>query len=688
MAKLTPVDFDPFAGAAGPRLVPVEGDPFAEPKAAEPRPSAFRMDSDFKERAGLIPGQMLVGAAKDMFGSRQGAAEYLARKANEQSGLRSLVDGGAKVVTGEDGEPMIRLADGTTYRTNDPGIDSADVANIAGNVAAFWTPASWASAYSKAKGLGLVGRSLVQGGTAAATDAGIQAVANEGKINPLRTAAAAAGGAGGEVLGQALGAVASKVSQLLKSGKGSREAAMELANQAGIPQPSPEVLARLSAGLDEIKAGADPRAVLGREQFGFLYTQGQRLVDPARRDNQLVREELLRQAPGGRELFQRMGAANAEKLDDAVSGIATQLGGRGTQAPGELAAGAGTVLRNQADDLSRQVGDAYDAASKGGRAAISTDAVQSLPSRLTRSVRDFGVNPQLHPAAAKTLEQITESAAGLPPNAKGVTLQALESQRRIIGSNYGAASNPADRAAMSAIKREFDGFMDEAIETALIKGDPSALDLLKKARGLRAEFGRRFEGSADTDKFIAGILDGSRTPEEVVNIALGASQVSKAGGARFIQRLRAAANDDPTVMGNLRAAHFSRLARGRNGEPLPPGQIVRNIRETEFNNASVVKALYGPEEWARVRQLAAAIEPMLLKGDLARTSGSLERAVRMLGQRIGGGLPLVGETVQGVLAGRSYLQAGKAINAPVTQAATPVPRTATFGAAGAGEMGR
>jgi hypothetical protein len=665
----------PSAGAGtGQRmkLSQVMAPPSAE--TPEPQPSVFRTDSDFRERTGLIPGQMMWAAAKDTFGSEQGTAEYLARKANEQLG--TLREKGVKVVQGAGGEPLIELQDGTRYRLNDPGLDSADVGKLAANVAAFWTPAAWANRFGQARNLGLAGRSGTQAVTAATTDTVLQAGFDEGRVDPMRVAASGAGGAGGEVFGQVLGAVTRKVSQLLGRGVSSREAALTLAKDAGIPTPSPEILARLSSGLDEIKAGADPRAILGREQFGFLYTQGQRLADPVRRDSQLVREELLRQSPGSREVFQRMGTENAGRLDDAVARITGQFGGRGAQTPGEMAVGAGTVLRSQADDLGRQVGDAYDSAAKGSRAAVSADAIRALPDRLRGAVRDFDVNPSLTPATARTLEQIRNATAMLGSNVKGVTLGALETQRRILNNNIGATTNRADRAAMVTLKREFDGFVDEAMESALVNGDPAALDALKKARGLRAEYARRFEGGADSDRFIAGLLDGSRTPEELVGMALGATQVSKAGGARFIERLRVAAADDPAVMGNLRAAHFTRLSRGRNGETLTPGQIVRNIRETEFNNASVVKALYSPQEWAQVRKLADALEPMLLKGDLARTSGTIERAIRTLGQRIGGGLPFVGDMVQGAMAGRSYLQAGRAINAPVRMPAEALPGVA------------
>lgn len=659
----------------------------AAPAPQAPKPSLFRMDSDFRDRAPNVGvGDMLWAATRDMFGSRQGAAEYLAGQINEGRGLSSLIDGGAKVEAGEDGQPVLRLPDGTRYRMNDAGIDAADVANVAGNVAAAWMPASWAARVGQAKNLGLGARMGLQAATAAGTDAALQ-VGTEGRVDPQRTALVAAGGGFGELVGTGLGAIADRATKLLRT-RSTRDAAMDLAREAGIPQPDPKVIERMVSGLDEIKAGADPRAILGREEFKFIYTQGQRMLDPDQRLAQLTREEALRNMPGSQETFARVGRQNAERLDEAISGISTRLGAGVSETPSELAQGAGLTLRNQADALRGQIDEAYGAVAKGGRTVVAADAVRQAPDRFSAAVRDFGVNPKLHPATSETLNQLRQAAAGLGKETKGVTLQALETQRRIINSNYGAAANPADRAAMGAIKREFDSFMDEAIEKALIQGDPAALEALKRARGLRAEFSRRFEGKGDTDRFIGGLLDGSRTPEEIVNMALGSAQVSKAGGARFIDRLKAASADDPSVVGRLRAAHFMRLARDRSGRTLEPGRIVSNIQNTEYSNGSILAALYKPEEWSQIRRLASSLEPMLPPKELAKTSGTGERLLRFLTNKMAPGLPIVGDTAAAMSGGVNAIKAGRAINQPIRRPVQALPGSVPAMSAIADEFSR
>lgn len=632
--------------------------------------SLFRSDSD----VALSGGQKFIAATKDMFGSQKGVAEYAAEKL------------GGRVVRTNDGGYAVIGPDGKEYRVNDEGLDATDVANVAGNIAAAFLPAAGVSRLAQLRNIGVAGRMGLQGAVAGTQDAAMHAAVSGGDVDIGRAAVSAAGGGLGELAGTGLSAAGSKLGQMSRAASGANQrSALATLADAGISNPQPTMLAQLAQQAEQIRLGADPRTALGNAEFGFQYTQGQRLTDAAKKHAQLSKEEVLRQSPGGAAAFDGLQRNNLSRLGEVVDDIGGRLGGQPMASPGELVQGSAGRLRQQADELKAQVDDAYANVRGADTVAVSRDTVSSVPDRLRGAVQDFDINPATTPGAFRALEQVRLATGHIlgGENVRGVTLRALETQRRILGNAVGGAANPADRAALMAIRREFDGWMDDAIDTALITGDPAALAQLKQARALRAEFGRRFEGGKDADKFITGMLDGSRTPEELMNIALGASQVSKTAGARFIARLRTAANDDPAVMGGLRAAHFARLTRGNNGETLAPGQILRNIRATEYNNASVAKALYTDAEWAEIRRLANALEPMVAKGDFARTSGTAERLQRMLFQRIGGSLPFVGETVQAVGGVRDSIRAGRAVNGQLVPYNQGIPGlTATSNAAG------
>lgn len=195
------------------------------------RPSLFRADSDFRKRAGLGVGDMFMAAAKDMFGGDP--AQYLADQYNKEHGLSAQINGGAKVVRDAGGNAMVRLPNGTQYRTNNKGIDSQDVANVAGNVAAFFLPASWAGRAAQARNLGLLGRMGMQAGAAGATDMGLQAATNGGQVDMRRAALTAAGGAGGELAGAGLRQVGRLASA--ENANPVVQQAITFARNAGIP---------------------------------------------------------------------------------------------------------------------------------------------------------------------------------------------------------------------------------------------------------------------------------------------------------------------------------------------------------------------------------------------------------------------------------------------------------------------
>ena len=675
MPNLTPVDFDPFAQpASGPRLVPVQGDPFkqASPKAPQqPKDSLFRMDSDFRDKApGVGIGDMTWAAAKDMFGSRQGAAEYLAKQS------------GGKVVAGDNGDPLLELPGGARYRLNDDGIDPVDVANVTGNVVAMALPAGWISKAAQAKNVGMTGRVAAQAAGMGVADTAAQAAFDNGRIDPVRTLAATVGGGAGEALSPIIGRGVNAAVRMVRGGGDKAAAAQQLADALGTPKLSPQQQTQLASGIDEIIAGADPATVLGRKEFGFIYTQGQQMLDPARKFRQLSQEEYLRQQPGAAIPFLNQATNNDQALQKAITDTTGRMGAAPGATPGELSSTVQGRVAAQAGELKGRIDQAYRTAGQSERAAVSADSVRQAPHRVRQALRDFDFESGLMEATEKTMRQMTNAAKAMPEGTKAVTLRSLETQRRIIGNNIGTAKNPTDRRAMMIIKREYDNWMDDAFESALVSGDEGALKAMKEARGLRAEFGRRFEGDAQADKFVADLVEGGKTPEEMLNVALGAGQVSKTAGGRFITRLRAAVNDDPETLNALRAAQFLRMTTDGTGKPLGPQAITNNIMRMEISNRSAMDALYTPLEWMQVKRLAAALKPLVPTGDFAKSSGTAERLARMLASQSGpiGQTPVVGGIISGLENVRTGIQANRVLTAPLRAPLRPVP-TAAAGAA-------
>src|SRR5690606_7913649 len=146
-----------------------------------------------------------------------------------------------------------------------------------------------------------------------------------------------------------------------------------------------------------------------------------------------------RQSPGGAAAFRNAEDANRSRLDEALAGMGQRLGGGTAATPGELVQGAAGRLRQQADELKAQVDDAYANVRGAETVAVSRDAVAAVPDRLRGAVRDFDINPSTTPAANRALEQLRLATGSIlgNQNVRGVTLRAMESQRRILNNAIG-----------------------------------------------------------------------------------------------------------------------------------------------------------------------------------------------------------------------------------------------------------
>lgn len=653
----------------------------------KPKPNLFRFDSDFQEKTGVGAGTMLMGAAKDMFGSSNSAAMYLAKKANEERPLAAMIDGGAKVVNSPEG-PVLQLPSGESYYINDPGLDLVDVTNVAGNIVSM-LPAARIARFGgnilSRIGLGALG----SGGTDAALQVGFK---EEGdSFDPTRTIVAGAGGGAGEVIAP----IASKVLSALRSsaGSGNARAADILRRELGIENPTNSQVEAFARGLDEIDAGADPITVLGADEFGFIYTRGQRLPEGPAKFRALSQEEALRQKPDmAGDRLRAVERSNREALERAVTDRVSRFGGANPpRTPVEAVERATERVRTMAAGLGRDVDKAYGAAAATG-AKVKGYSVRGLPQQIDEALKGTNIDPDVTPATAATLRGLRErlgrltdagtlrpqrdAVGNLMPPAKAppkdVSLADIDAQRKFISTAFTPSMSPADRRALTVLKGQYDKWMDDAFTNALVSGDETALSSLRNAQSLRAEFGRRFEGTEDVDRFIAQMIEGDRTPDELLNVALGMGNVSKASAARYVARLKLATKDAPDVVAALRAAHLMKLTQGKNGEILGAQAIRNNILDAERNTGYVLRELYEPEQWAQIKRLATSIEPMLPRGDFARSSGTAERLMRMVGSLpfIGRGAEMLGvpvrvaqaEAAVGRLAPRSAL-------APATGAA-------------------
>lgn len=273
--------------------------------AAEQAPQALasgdflRARSATQDQRGWIEGVKQegreLGAA--VFGNDQDLAKVLA----------GSVDG-ASVVNDANGNPMIQLPAGKRVYANQPGLDPTDGLRLAGQIASY-LPA--ARAGQLIGGASTLARAGVTGLLSGVTNFFGQQAAGRDRIDGGEVAFTAASGAAGEVLAPAVSRAIGAGRELIRTGASRERAALEFARKAGIEQPTNAQIQSLSRALGEIDAGADPAAILQGDEFGFLYTTGQRMADgDPRRLFQLQTEEYLR-SPAAQQNMQAPGMISA-----------------------------------------------------------------------------------------------------------------------------------------------------------------------------------------------------------------------------------------------------------------------------------------------------------------------------------------------------------------------------------------
>jgi hypothetical protein len=284
------------------------------------------------------------------------------------------------------------------------------------------------------------------------------------------------------------------------------------------------------------------------------------------------------------------------------------------------------TARTNKDALYAQAGQA--------NAAVRADEVQNVRSVVAQGLENSGVvvDPLLTPAANRMMDELQRLAQlDIPNRAVGarvpaagdetrsaVSVQGIEQTRKRLSFLRSAASNDADRRAVTNVMRNFDDWQSHAFETALLSGDDTALQAFRGARAANTAWRDRFfNDEDDAGGIITRIVTGEVTPQEVANYVVGAGQVGAKGvSSRLLTRIGEATNNDPEVEQAIRGGVWNRLTQATEGATAKaPAKVAGDI--SEFLNGSgrdVANRLLSPEQ----QRLARAYVQTLRTADDAR----------------------------------------------------------------------
>lgn len=531
---------------------------------------------------------------------------------------------------------------GATGYLNKPGISMRDIMDLGFQVVAF-TPAAKAGGLIARAGGGMTKRMLATGTASAGTQAGMDLAGQAAgttedvsleNIDLSNVAFAGGGGAIGEPAGALIGRLVKRYLPTFRQTGVTEEVRHQfrevVREMGGDPsQVTDDLIKSWMRAADEATGApqASMEAAQQTDEFGIPYTRGQAMEPGKAKLKQMELEDTLRYStvsPKATETLEKFGQRQEEAISAARRGAQDRLGGPTVERPNQAGAAVREGVQTRASSLDDAISESYD---RVGDAYLSPEGMLGLAKTIQGLARspEFVTNPKLAPATREFLESMSSFRKMVDKGGnrlKPIHIQRLEQQRRLLNNLADSAANPNDRRQILQIKATFDRYLDEAIDNALFSGDPQALEALKEARGLRAQYTRLF-GRKDTTtrsgrkiKDQAGdvmerIVSADPTDEEIANYLFGASKLgAKQGSAKLASRLKQALGADSDEWQQVRQAAFLKLTEPRTGQTVTSGQtFLSRIKEaTEGSGETFMKELFTPDEIAQMKRLANAIK--------------------------------------------------------------------------------
>jgi hypothetical protein len=178
------------------------------------------------------------------------------------------------------------------------------------------------------------------------------------------------------------------------------------------------------------------------------------------------------------------------------------------------------------------------------------------------------------------------------PGANAISVQGLEEISRRLGGMAAQAPNPTEARASWAVKRAFENWRNDALESHLTADSaPGSRETIAAARAAHADLMNRFgyNGRTDVGRFVHDMVTGDKRAEDVAGRLLGNE---KGISEPLHQAILDAANGHPDINNSLRAAAWNQIS-GR--DPLS-GHTVRSAEQIaraadKFGNTRMAERL-------------------------------------------------------------------------------------------------
>jgi hypothetical protein len=557
------------------------------------------------------------------------------------------------------GYPVIayRGKDGKDARAyvNNPGLDMQDVARGVTGALPFAKTAQVIGAMGQgapiagrmlAQAAGQAGTSLAQDATAVATDVS--------PLNPVhslvKAGVSAAGGAGGELIGEGVNILAQsrRASRLFDKGTQTLTPEGQAAAQAAGMDPA-ELTGKVAQDFAKTFAKTgDPDTAIRQtvsNEFGIRRTAG----EMSGNKGQLLREQQMRGTTYGDPAaavmknfddLQKADIARATRgvVPDGSRSVSIaeriaparrdQLAG---ERMGKTEAGENLAGNNQAAfGVAKELEDAAwkrvptMKATPESLAEINESIAAKFSEVSKSSGRPLVIDEEITPMATKMSKALEDFQAGrapakassiLPENTVGDT----DTMRRRLLEIKNKAADETDRRAANAL---YGAYLDWQVVAAEKSGDIMGASLSRIAREHTRTLHEIFDGQKGTPaaNLLKTVFKGADSPEQMVNaIFTGPSSQIKGGAPTAIRQMNRAYDTYLEPAAALQAkqdlglAYWLKMTADKGNEVKTPGQLSSAIKTMLGDHKSLSREIYSPETLASMRRLAMAMDEIKQK---------------------------------------------------------------------------
>ena len=340
-------------------------------------------------------------------------------------------------------------------------------------------------------------------------------------------------------------------------------------------------------------------------------TKGQRSGDL----KQIQKEEGLRKLGGrAQDKMQRFADEQGEAIGRAADEVIGAADDEALQ----------SALQSSQRAFKSRVDGAYDAF-RAGQGVVAKEAIPDLAKRFDDAIEKIGADIDVEEQASRISKKIIDKIGD-----GDVTVKKLDELRRSL---FGG-TEPKTQRAMSILRGEFDGFLDEAVTGALFKGDQAVVDSLKQARALNREYKRLFSASGSGDsagRIIERMLKEDATPRETVNAVFGASQIGLKGTTEAIRRIKEAS---PEAAAGLKQAAWQRLIYDQAGDMKTSGKMVADIKKFVKKDPYLAQELMGADALKEIKRFSDQVAKTVTPKDALNPSHTAWSLFRGIGDRL------------------------------------------------------